>query len=79
MTTPNHLADWIKNHAPSKAQFCRDSGICESHLSLFLRGKRGVSFRMAKRISDATNGAIPIETLVRERNDAPAEQARATA
>lgn len=76
MTTPSPLAKWIEDNAPSKAQFCRDSGICESHLSLFLRGKRGVSFRMAKRISEATQGAIPIEILVREKDEvAPCSEA----
>lgn len=50
----------------SQAQFARDVGCSDSHLSLILKGERGVSLRLAKRISEATDGAVPMDALVKE-------------
>ena len=65
---PTHpLALWIKhsgfNH---QAEFCDFAGCSESHLSLIIQGKRGVSMKMAKRLSDATNGDVPIDAFLVE-------------
>jgi hypothetical protein len=63
---PNHpLAIWIRNHPKfSQTTFCNYAGCSESHLSLIIQGKRGVSMKMAKRLSDATAGEVPIASFL---------------
>ncbi len=59
------LSDFIAANT-SQAQFARDVGCSDSHLSLVIKGERGVSLGLAKRISEATRGVVPIEALVLE-------------
>ena len=59
------LAEFIRPRM-TQAQFAKDVGCSESHLSLVLKGERGVSLGLAKRISEATAGAIPVEALPHE-------------
>lgn len=56
------LKAFIHKRMTQKA-FADDVGISESHLSLVLSGNRFISFGLAKRISKATGGKIPIEML----------------
>lgn len=56
------LAQFIRQRT-TQAKFARDIGCSESHLSLVLSGSRGVSFGLAKRISKATGGEIPVFVL----------------
>lgn len=58
------LADFITRNMASQAQFARDVGCSEPHLSLILAGKRGLSVPLAKRISEATQGEVPVRVLV---------------
>ena len=58
------LAAFIARNAASQAQFARDVGCSEPHLSLILAGKRGLSVPLAKRISIRTQGEIPVQALV---------------
>jgi DNA-binding transcriptional regulator YdaS (Cro superfamily) len=58
------LADFIARKTASQAQFARDVGCSEPHLSLILAGKRGLSVPLAKRISVATDGEVPVRALV---------------
>lgn len=58
------LAGFIAREVASQAQFARDVRCSESHLSLVLAGKRGVSVPLATRISAATRGSIPVRELV---------------
>lgn len=60
------LAKWLEGRT-SQARFAAMLGCSEPHLSLVLARKRGVSLKLAKRISDATDGAVPMATLVLER------------
>lgn len=69
MTGRELLEGYISRNT-TQAQFARDVGCSESHLSLLLDGKRGVSFRLARRISEATKGEVPLEALDLERQDA---------
>ena len=67
MVAENHdgramLAAFIRKRT-TQAKFAREVACSESHLSLILKGVRGVSFGLAKRISEATGGEIPVETL----------------
>jgi DNA-binding transcriptional regulator YdaS (Cro superfamily) len=48
------VADYIKRGTASQAQLARDVECSESHLSLVLARKRGLSAQLAKRISTAT-------------------------
>lgn len=48
----------------TQAEFARRIQCSESHLSLILSGERGMSFRLAKRVSQETG--IPIEDLPHE-------------
>jgi DNA-binding transcriptional regulator YdaS (Cro superfamily) len=59
------LAEFIAANG-TQSQFARDVDCSESHLSLVLKGDRGVSLKLARRISRATGGAVPAETLVLE-------------
>lgn len=63
------LGDFIRQHT-TQAKFAREVRCSESHLSLVLKGKRVMSFRLAKRISEATNGEIPVEALPHEKSEA---------
>lgn len=56
------LADHIARNEASQAQFARDVGCSESHLSLILAGKRGLSVPLASRIS--AKAKIPVRDLV---------------
>jgi transcriptional regulator with XRE-family HTH domain len=47
------LAAFIRK-TTTQANFARDLGISQSHLSLILAGRRAISFRLAKRIAEAT-------------------------
>lgn len=58
------LSQWIDANM-TQAEFARAVECSQSHLSLVLKGERGVSLKLAKRISEATGGAVPIETLAR--------------
>lgn len=59
------LSQWIDANT-TQANFARSVECSQSHLSLVLKGKRGVSLNLAKRISQATGGAVPIDALVKE-------------
>lgn len=65
------LADYIKGRT-TQAQFARTIGCSEPHLSLILKGDRGPSINLAKRIREATGGAVPAEAFA----DDAAEAAR---
>jgi hypothetical protein len=60
------LALFIERRGMTQRKFAAQIGCKESHLSLILKGKRGVSFKLAKHISNATGGEIPIESLPHE-------------
>ena len=66
------LAEHIAATNKPKAEFARRVGCSQGHLSLILSGARGVSLNLAKRISDETNGRVPIESLVLVREGAAA-------
>jgi transcriptional regulator with XRE-family HTH domain len=65
MTEKHPLTDWIEANT-TQAQFARDAKCSESHLSLILKGKRGVSLPLAQRLSDATGGNIPPRAFIRQ-------------
>lgn len=60
---PHPLCSYVVEYT-TQAKFARDVHCSESHLSLVLKGERGVSIELAKRISKATGGAVPIRALV---------------
>ena len=60
------LATLIQQRWPTRARFCEEFGISQSHLSLVLSGKRGVSVKRAKLISEALNKEISVGTLCPE-------------
>jgi transcriptional regulator with XRE-family HTH domain len=62
--TKHPLADWIEANT-TQAQFARDAQCSESHLSLILKGQRGVSLSLAQRLSDVTGGNIPPKAFIR--------------
>jgi transcriptional regulator with XRE-family HTH domain len=59
------LADFIHKRT-TQAKFAREVRCSESHLSLILKGERGISLGLAKRISEATGGEIPVDKLPHE-------------
>jgi transcriptional regulator with XRE-family HTH domain len=60
------LADYIARET-TQAAFARDAQCSASHLSLILKGERGVSLGLAKRISAATGGRVSVESLPHEK------------
>jgi DNA-binding transcriptional regulator YdaS (Cro superfamily) len=60
------LADWIDPRM-SRAEFARRAGMSASHLSLVIRGERGLSLRQAVAIEHATQGAVSAASLLRQR------------
>lgn len=71
------LAAFIARNSASQAQFARDVGCSEPHLSLILAGKRGLSVKLAKRISVATNGELPVRALVPDKIEEATETLQA--
>lgn len=67
------LADFLSRDPRSQAEFARQVGCSQGHLSLFLKGKRGLSVVLAKRISDATDRAVPVTSLVPDKIERAAE------
>lgn len=65
------LAEFIRNRT-TQAKFARLVRCSESHLSLVLKGKKGVSFGLAKRISAATGGEVPVDALPHAAAGSPA-------
>lgn len=59
------LAEFIRKRT-TQAAFAREVHCSQSHLSLILAGKKGCSFGLAKRISEATVGEVPIACLPHE-------------
>lgn len=57
------LADYIAGHS-SQAQFARDVGCSEPHLSQILANKRNASPKMARRILEAAGPVVPLEVLL---------------
>lgn len=65
MDTKHPLAAWLDRHEEiSQSKLAADSDCSEGHLSLILKGERGVSMRLAKRLSDATGGEVRIEDFL---------------
>lgn len=67
MTDLHPLARWIDARQPkmTRAQFAGRVGTSESHLSLFLKGERGLSLKVAVAIEKETRGAFkPSDLLV---------------
>lgn len=69
------LADYISRGEASQAQVARNVGCSESHLSLVLSRKRGLSVPLAKRISVATG--VPVRALVADKLDQAVETLQA--
>jgi transcriptional regulator with XRE-family HTH domain len=65
MSTKHPLAAWMDSHKEiSQAKLAAESDCSEPHLSLILKGERGVSMKLAKRLSDATGGEVRIEDFL---------------
>lgn len=65
MSTKHPLAVWMESHKEiTQARFAAESGCSEPHLSLILKGERGVSMKLAKKFSDATGGEVRIEDFL---------------
>lgn len=55
------IGEFIRLRKMTQSEFARQVDCSEPHLSLILKGERGMSFGLAKRISEATE--IPIGLL----------------
>lgn len=65
------LAIWMDGHPEiSQSKLAADTRCSEPHLSLILQRKRGVSMKLAQRLSLATGGAVPIEAFLLEQREA---------
>lgn len=68
----DQLAAYLRDYG-SQARFAREINCSESHLSLVLARKRGLSVPLAKRVSTATGGTVPVRALVAEKLERAAE------
>ncbi len=76
MSTKHPLAVWMDSHSEiTQAKFAADAGCSAPHLSLILKGERGVSMDLAKRLSDLTGGDVRLEDFLMA--DVGATEARA--
>lgn len=57
-----NLAEWIAQNTTQK-DFAREVGVTQAYVSLLAAGQRVPSLRLAKRISQATGGAVPTDAL----------------
>jgi transcriptional regulator with XRE-family HTH domain len=57
------LQKFIREHT-TQVDFARAVKCSQTHLTLVLQGKRGVSVPLAKRMSAATGGTVPLKALV---------------
>lgn len=65
------LAVWLdSNPGISQSKLAADVLCSEPHLSLILQRKRGVSMKLAQRLSVATGGAVPIEAFLLDQPEA---------
>lgn len=65
MDTKHPLAAWMEKHPEiNQAKLASESDCSEPHLSLILKGERGVSMKLAKRLSDFTGGEVRIEDFL---------------
>lgn len=61
------LANWIDGRQPkmTRADFARKIEVSEGHLSLFLKGKRGLSLKSAVAVETVTAGEFrPADLLI---------------
>jgi plasmid maintenance system antidote protein VapI len=56
------LKTWIDRNT-SQAQFARDVGCSESHISDVLKGKKRVSLDLAIKMSEATGRAVSVDAI----------------
>lgn len=66
MRTRRALTKWIDEKS-TRSEFARRIDCSESHLSLILQGKRGVSYDTARNIEKATGGDIAAISLMAEK------------
>lgn len=67
MDTKHPLAAWLGRHEEiSQSKLAAAAECSEGHLSLILRGERGVSMKLAKKLSDATGGEVRVEDFLME-------------
>lgn len=67
MDTKHPLAVWMDAHPDiNQVKLAAEAECSEPHLSLILKGERGVSMKLAKRLSDATAGEVKIEDFLKE-------------
>jgi hypothetical protein len=65
MDTKHPLAVWMEAHPDiNQVKLAAEASCSEGHLSLVLKGERGVSIKLAKRLSDATRGEVKIEDFL---------------
>lgn len=65
MSTKHPLAVWMDSHKETtQAKLAADCECSESHLSLVLKGERGVSLKLAQRLSAATGGEVRLEDFL---------------
>lgn len=64
MDSGHPLLTWITANT-TQAQFARDLGFSESHLSDILNGKKRPSLALAARMSAATGAEVSIEAFVK--------------
>lgn len=61
------LSVWMDGHPEiSQSKLAAEADCSEPHLSLVLQRKRGVSMKLAQRLSIATGGEIKVEDFLLE-------------
>ena len=59
------LRQWLEAQNLLQKEFARQTGICEPTISRIVNGRIMANLADAARIIRATNGAVPLESLIR--------------
>lgn len=63
MTQMHPLKAWRKANSITLTQLSEKAGVRHSHLSMVENGHRSVSLETARKIAQATGGAVSVEVL----------------
>ena len=65
MSEPHPLLRWAEANEMSVGQLAEAVPCSDAHLRNIFAGRRGVSLRLAMRLSEVTGGAVPMEAFLK--------------
>lgn len=59
-----NLKEYLELKEMTQAEFCRQVGVSPPVLSAYLRGKKSIGRKLAKKFSDATKGVVKVHEVM---------------